>query len=159
MKRFVALVLLLVGCPTEPMDVCENLSPGTARSAEIGSYDGDGNFVAYMDGGETPLIFGFQGGYMVTPVIRVPALAGDTPTPCFNIRIDNELDPAGSAPDLDFSMIGEAEDGMYTLEGISNFLGNVRRDLVGRTLTMDVDIVADGFTVEETIQVVLIPDL
>lgn len=155
MKRLA--ILLLVACGPGPVDVCEDLSPGAARAAEIGTYE-DGEFVAYVDGGETPLVFGFQGGYMVTPVIRIPAEADDDPAPCFNIRIENELDPAGSSIDLEFSMLASAEDGMYNLEGITNFLGNVRRDLVGRTLTMDIEVVADGFTVDETIQVVLTPD-
>ena len=118
----------------------------------------NGDFVAYVDGGETPLVFGFQGGYMVTPVIRIPAEPSDIMRPCFNIRVDNELDPAGSAPDLEFSMIANPEDGFYELNGITNFLGNVRSDLVGRTLTMDIDVVANGFSIDETIQLVLTPD-
>lgn len=156
MKR--VWLLVLAACGPGPVDVCEDLSPGDPRSAEVGTYDEDGEFVAYVNGGETPIVFGFQGGYMVTPIIRVAAEAGDPPMPCFNIRIDNELDPPGSAPDVDFSMVARAEDGVYQLEGITNFLGNLRADLIGRTLTMDIDVVADGFTIEETIQVVLTPN-
>ena len=157
MKRL-ALLLLVSACGGEPVDVCAEMSPGPVRAAEIGTYDDNGNFVAYVDGDEASLILGLQGGYMVTPVIRIPAEADDEPRPCFNVVVENELDPPGSAPDLEFATISVAEDGMYELNGILNFLGNLRRDLLGRTLTMNIEVLANGFTVEETIQVVLAPD-
>ena len=151
-------LLMLVACGPGPVDVCEDPSPGPVRAAVVGTQGPNDSFVPYVDGGETPLIFGLQGGYMVTPIIRIPVEAGDDPAPCFTVRVENDLDPPGSAPDLEFSTITRAENGTYEIVGITNFLGNVRRDLVGRTLTMDISVVADGFHVDETIQVVLTPD-
>lgn len=156
--KHLALVFL-VACGPMPVEVCEGLTGGAARRAEIGTYDENGDFLTYVDGGETPLIFGLQGGYMVTPVVRIPAEASDDATRCFNVRIENELDPPGSAPDLELSLIASAEDGVYTLEGLANFLGNLRRDLIGRSLTMTIEIRGRDVAVDETIQVVLTPDV
>ena len=161
MNRFALFVLVvacgLIACGPGPVDICTDPAPGPMRTAVIGTYVDGGDFVPYVNGGETPLVFGFQGGYMVTPAIRIPAEASDGPTPCFTIRVDNELDPPGSAPDLEFSTFTSVDSGMYEIN-ITNFLGNVRRDLIGRTLTMDIRVVADGFAIEDTIQVVLTPE-
>ena len=52
-----------------------------------------GAFVPYTDGGQATVVFGFQGGVMIQPVVRVPpeAIGADD---CVEITVRNRPDPA-----------------------------------------------------------------
>ncbi|MFK7985510.1 MAG: hypothetical protein AB8I08_05725 [Sandaracinaceae bacterium] len=75
-------VAYATGAPTSTLDV------GEMR---------EGEYVPYADGGQATLVFGFQGGVMIEPVVRVPTEeigASD----CVQIVVRNRPDPA--YPDL-----------------------------------------------------------
>lgn len=109
--RAIAALALLAGCS----DPAASPPPGTAaercalddhaavnRLVAIGSRD-DTGFSAYEDGQELELILGFQGGYMITPAVRVEAAAGDPDRVCVSIRLTHALldgDAPGLSPGL-----------------------------------------------------------
>ncbi len=58
---------------------------------EVGSFV-DGVFVPWRDGDDVTYLFGFQGGAMIQPVVRVPAsMAGDG---CARVDVENARDEA-----------------------------------------------------------------
>lgn len=46
-------------------------------------------FTPWEDGGTQNLVFGFQGGYMVVPTVRISALPDDPPGLCASVVIEN----------------------------------------------------------------------
>jgi hypothetical protein len=129
-----------------------------ARTVEIGQlmpYDFGSDagtlatrFRTFAPGEEKMLVHGFQGGYMVLPVLRVTAGDGTTPEECYEVVIENSLD----MPVADFQARFEASrefdrvEGHYYSDELFNLLAFDRDTLEGRTLTMRAVVMGDGFT-------------
>lgn len=146
MMRWCVLVAVVACGPTLPG---EDLEPeaercaidepidGTPREVVIGSGQGAG-FVPYADGLGVPIVHGPQGGYMITPTLRVPALA-DTEA-CAVVHIDHGGVAEGFLP-------GHKANLLFTQSGDHLYTGNIydllavdAAMLVGTTLTLHVTV-------------------
>lgn len=110
---------------------------------EVGTRQ-DGVFVPWVDGGDAVYTFGFQGGSMIQPVIRLPAeLAGDG---CVRIETRHSRDPAyPDAPEdeLDsfaratfYDIFAPAGDGFITAGPLDDQIGWRAPDGVHLILTI-----------------------
>jgi hypothetical protein len=123
-----------------PLDLPASLT------VEIGEVGADGSFVAWTDDQMLPIVYGFQGGYMLTPRIRVsaPSLAGDTT--CLRIEVQN-LDvpvPGGT----DGATFERQPDGSYLSYPLNDLLSNAPlgpvTDMVMSAVVRGPDFVAEG---------------
>lgn len=60
------------------------------RAAEVGVLEG-GAFVPLTDGDAMAVVRGHQGGFMVTPALRVPALPVDADAVCCSVVVTNTV--------------------------------------------------------------------
>lgn len=101
-------------------------------------------FTPYRQGETYPLTRGFQGGFMLLPLMRIERGDDTATVGCFLIEIDNELE--GLLVE-DFEGARQADligEHFYTDE-IFNLIGLDREELAGRTLTMTVEVTGDDF--------------
>ncbi len=150
MSRFVAAAaaLMLLGCGDDTGPLCQDpdpsVTPAETRTLTIGDESGP-----WTDGQEVPLIWGGQGGIMVTPVLRIegdPAPGEDTL--CVLVTLVNETDIEEAAPGLERLRILEAGDGGWVSEPLEDFLGFAPSPFVGQELTLEVTVVDQDSTFE-----------
>lgn len=84
-----ALAFALVAvCATSGVAGCSN-SPIVDGSIIVGTRESDGTLTPYTNNGEVPLVWGFQGGTMITPSISIDgALATGDEAP-FDVSVEN----------------------------------------------------------------------
>jgi hypothetical protein len=92
-----ALVVLLPGCSEPGSPPADDRCPPPLRDATpvaealgIGFYGEDG-FELVADGQMLPIVLGFQGGYMLTPAVRVDAARLGTDGRCVLMDIEAEV--------------------------------------------------------------------
>jgi len=122
-----------------------------ARVVTVGALaDGPGDpaerFVPYTDGGIGTVIPGFQGGYMVTPVVRVSSGGALEPTACYQIRVDNQVEGVelSSPSDTFVEQLALYGADYYSL-ALPDFLSFNRDRLHGITLHLDVTVTGNDF--------------
>jgi len=114
----------------------ENTDQAPVRQVSIGHGEAE-QFAAYQDGELIELILGFQGGYMLTPVVRVEAFASDPAQVCWMTHISNDMDIEGElAPGvktpLQMTKYGDA----FYSGAVFNLLGFDHSAMTGNTLTL-----------------------
>jgi len=141
---------MLLGCGDDTGPLCQDpdpsITPAETRTLTIGDESGP-----WTDGQEVPLVWGGQGGIMVTPVLRVDGapMAGDEPL-CVLVTLVNETDVEEAAPGLERLRVLRASDGGWESEPIEDFLGFAPSPFVGQELTIDVTVVDQASTFEAT---------
>ena len=101
-------------------------------------------FDPYGVGEEHPLIPGFQGGYMLLPVVRVSAGASAEPTACLHIALRNTMDvPVEQVPDQ-ARTLDRVGDHFYSPQ-LFNLLAFDPGTVVDRDLTMQATVTGPDF--------------
>lgn len=143
-----AAALVLLGCGDDTGPLCQepdpSITPAETRSLTIGDASGP-----WTEGQEVALVWGGQGGIMVTPVIRVSgeAAPGDEPL-CVRITLVNETEVDVAAPGLERLQILQAVEGGWESQPLEDFLGFSPSPFVGQELTVDVTVVDEASTFE-----------
>lgn len=155
-------VIAVVGCiflgcghgeldPDAPEDaercVAEEGSAGAveARAVALG-VGGSAAFRAFQDGEETELISGFQGGYMITPAVRVEAAGDSRAEACFRVRLENALMEGGEVGPGTLSQVIFARSGaFFYVESLYDLLGYDSGPLEGKTLLLSATVSGVGF--------------
>lgn len=165
MKTRVFLILLAlwsVGCPTEevcrfpepnpdaPVRTLEASSPPTNISDPLST-----GFEAWQDDDLVPIILGFQGGYMVTPVLRFPAEEDSEDTRCVSVVVRNfgeGLDGSG----LNILETATRDGDYFYIDPLDNFLSRNPGVLHERRMRMQVTVRDEDFQseLEVTIEMV-----
>jgi hypothetical protein len=153
----------LVGCgpeAPEPSSLSPSVEPARcvadvsdegaqeARAIAVGS-GSEASFHAYEEDEVVDLIKGYQGGYMITPSVRVDA-AGDTRgEACFQVRIENALEGGGDVvPGLKSYVLFERSGGAFYIESLYDLLGMDAELLRDKTLLLKATVRGDGFVGE-----------
>jgi hypothetical protein len=166
----VGAAAVLAGCCGSAPDTDEGPSPGpqaercaedigdapaAIREVTLGSGD---PFVAYADAEAVQLIRGYQGGYMVTPSIRVAASAGDGERACLRVALENAFDDGGdgpASPGVLAMLVFERRGDQLCVDDLYDLLGLDRSALTGRTLALTVRVTGTDFTATDTARVAL----
>ena len=123
---------------------------GPARALALGQGEPDA-FVSYQAGQPVQMVLGWQGGYMITPRVRVEAFEGDPEDACWLVRLTNDMADVevlpGAAVQLRFQRHGDA----FYSDAINNLLAYERDVLDGQSLAMD--LTARGIGVDESISI------
>jgi hypothetical protein len=162
--RVALLLPLLVACgpPEEESGFCarSRVDPGPTPVGRVVAGDGSaGAFVPWADGATVPLIFGFQGGVMVTPVLEVEA--GPPPGPdgvCWLVAIDNRIASGPSVADYEDTYVFFPDGGRYYTDAIPDFLGEDPDPLIGNELVLDITVTGRDFEATGAVTIVLGPD-
>jgi hypothetical protein len=115
------------------------------RTLTIGAGE-DLAFMPYTPGATAPVIMGFQGGAMITPTLRIPALPGDGASLCLRVELANRLSDGGEVfpgvmTDFTFTRVGDA----FEAANIFDQLGFSTSDFVGKTLILDANVIGVTF--------------
>ena len=118
------------------------------------SEEDDEVLIPWSDGEDVNLVFGFQGGYMVTPELALPQES----LTCATVEMQVTL----GANELGSFVVGRpfraGEDGGSISFSIDTFLGFVLDSLVGEELTLSALVYTESWRTEpETRTVVLVP--
>jgi hypothetical protein len=116
-----------------------------AREVELG-LGGVNAFRAFQDGEETEIVRGFQGGYMITPTVRVEA-AGDTrEEACFRVHFANVLVEGGEVGPGTLSQVMFTQSGeFFYVDALFDLLGYDLGDLEEKTLLLSATVSGVGF--------------
>ena len=159
MSRFVAVAaaLMLLGCGDDTGPLCQDpdpsVTPAETRALTIGDESGP-----WTDGQEVPLVYGGQGGIMVTPVIRVEGVPDPGAPPlCVLVTLVNETDVEEAAPGLERLRVLRAVDGGWESDALEDFLGFSPSPFVDQELTIEVTVVDQDSTFEATGSVTIHP--
>jgi hypothetical protein len=165
------LAVGLSGCgpavPAEPTEP-ERCTAPTTRDVDGGGLDGttrraitlgagDGaSFAPWSDGATATVIMGFQGGAMITPTIRVPALPTEGETVCLRVALRNTLSDAsevfpGVVADITFVRVGD----VFEAANLFDQLGFDAAALRGKTLMLVVDVTGVTFAGTASLSLVL----
>jgi hypothetical protein len=138
---------------------CFDAPPGeatAARALQIGVV-GPSGFVPLADGDAMALILGYQGGYMVTPSLRVEAIDGESAGVCCRLELVNTVAGAPDiAPGLRGNLLLERQGGYLQSGYLNNLLSFEREPLLGKALELDVHLVAGGFVADAALSVTLV---
>ncbi|NUQ79673.1 MAG: hypothetical protein HUU21_39710 [Polyangiaceae bacterium] len=116
-----------------------------SREVALGVWEA-GSFRAFQNGEEAELIAGFQGGYMITPAVRVEAAGDSSAEACFRVRLENALMEGGEVGPGTLSQVVFARSGdFYYVESLYNLLGYDSGPLQGKTLLLSATVSGVGF--------------
>jgi hypothetical protein len=90
-----ALALVAL-CAMGAFEGCSN-SPIVDGSIIVGTRESDGTITPYTNNGEVPLVWGFQGGTMITPSISIDGALGTGDEVPFDVSVEN-FDAATNQP-------------------------------------------------------------
>ncbi len=157
MSRFVAVAaaLMLLGCGDGTGPLCQDpdpsVTPAESRTLTIGDDAGP-----WTDGQEVPLVFGGQGGIMVTPVIRVDgAPTGDEPL-CALVTLVNETAVEEAGPGLERLHILDPTATGWESRPLEDFLGFSPSPFIDQELTIRVTVVDEDSTFEAIGEVTIV---
>jgi hypothetical protein len=155
-----AVSLLLAGC-SGPDDSSANscLPPSSSvheveGAVGIGVF-GEAGFELVAEGQELPLVRGFQGGYMVTPVVRVDEASFGTNGRCVQMDIAADVE-SGPAVEQHYRFAAlQADGGFWFSDTIPLFLANDPDDLSGKSCAITVNWRDDGAESTASVSVLL----
>ena len=107
MTRATILAALLVACtgPMAPSDAMQpSVEAGTPR-VEIGTRESGARFTPWHDGDTIPLVWGSQGGVMITPAVAIDGSLISAVDPALIVTVTN-LRAADHAPFIEFPGVG-----------------------------------------------------
>lgn len=153
MRFALTLLVLVFGCGDDDVPPgCEfptmagpdnrEVVIGTLRSGPepIGE-----RFTEWLDGEDQPLVFGFQGGYMVVPTVRISAMPEDPPGLCASVLIQNRSDRArvDSGAELARELI--PLDGYLWAGPFDNLLAFDLNDVENEEVTVSITVTTEQF--------------
>lgn len=151
----VAAALLLLGCGDDSGPLCQSPDPSTppaeTRTLTIGDEAGP-----WTDGQEVPLVYGGQGGIMVTPVLRVEGAPIDDAPLCTLVTLVNETTIEEAAPGLERLQVFDATDTGWESRPLEDFLGFSPSPFVGEELTLRVTVIDEDSTFEAVGEVTIV---
>ncbi|MCB9787690.1 MAG: hypothetical protein H6744_13490 [Deltaproteobacteria bacterium] len=159
MRRIACILLLLLSACDGTDEAAHCLFQVAAgdepsRVASLGS--DDGGFTPYAEGGSVSLVYGQQGGLMITPRVGVPAGAEDPETLCGTLTITSYMDGATTpAERLQEVLLLRRSGDLYRSARMQQFLGYSESELVGHTLTMTTELVTSAFVASGSVSVEL----
>jgi hypothetical protein len=156
MRAVVAVAVLSAGCvdcePTPPPEpelctVDRTIDGGIAEDRAVVAGQGSGDsFVPYEDGGATDIIAGFQGGFMITPTIRVEAGTESGDRICALVRLTHRLESGDAiVTGVDRMVVLRRQGSYFYSDAINDLLSSDRSRLVDQTLLLDVEVRGVGF--------------
>ena len=140
--------LMVVGCgPREPeADVPDDAERCVAEDGSSGALEarvialgvgGAEAFRVFQEGEETELIEGLQGGYMITPTVRVEAAGDSRDEACFRVQLENTLMEGGDiGPGMISQVVFTRSGEFFYVESIYDLLGYDEGELEGKTLLL-----------------------
>jgi hypothetical protein len=141
--------------PTRGLDAGAPGDGMTPRALTLGS-GAEESFAPWSDGSSATVLMGFQGGAMITPTLRVPALATEGETICLRVALTNTLS-GGSTPfpelttEITFQRVGD----VFEAANLYDQLGFDASALRGQTLVLVVEVIGVTFTATSTVSLVL----
>jgi hypothetical protein len=156
----VVLTGALVGCGPEALApsslattgeparcVAEVSGEGTEEPRALAVGTGSApSFHAYEEGEVVDLIKGYQGGYMITPSMRVDAAGDMRDEACFQVRIENALEEGGDVvPGLKSYVLFERSGEAFYIESLYDLLAMDAEILREKTLLLKATVRGDGF--------------
>lgn len=166
-RGVLALACALAGCSPEPgasgeplvepqrCSTMQGATPRAIRAVAIGLGEPDG-FIPLEDGDEVALVLGTQGGYMITPTIRVAADDGDGDALCLMASLDNAMAaPSDIGPGVQAYLSFEMHGAYCYAANIFDLLAFDAAPLVGRALTLHALVRGDGFEGSDEVSVML----
>jgi hypothetical protein len=151
----VAATLMLLGCGDDTGPLCDYPDPSTppaeTRALTIGDEAGP-----WTDGQEVPLIFGGQGGIMVTPILRVDGAPVDDAPLCVLVTLVNDTTVEEASPGLERLQVLDPTETGWESRPLEDFLGFSPSPFVGEELTVRVTVVDEASTFEATGEVTIV---
>lgn len=158
--RLCLVLALLMACGDDspPPDECEfptmvgpdnrEVVIGTLRSGPepIGE-----RFTPWDDGSNQNLIFGFQGGYMVQPTVRISAMAEDPPAICASVLIENTADIARVDTGMEVSRELIPVDGFLWAGPFDNLLAFDLDDVRDEEVTVSITVASEQFRSSDSV--------
>lgn len=128
-----------------------NGEPLSAREVLLGKGSGAA-FQAYAEGEEAELIAGFQGGYMITPTVRVEAAGDMRAEACFRVWLQNTIVEGAEVGPGTLSYVVFTRSGdFFDVESLFDLLGFEADALSGKTLLLKAKVSGVGFTGEREV--------
>lgn len=126
------------------------------RAVLVGSGEG-ASFAPYTDGSEVRLVHGFQGGEMITPMVRVEAAGSTAADACWVVEVEHELTDGtsvepGPTLNLRFRRTGD----FFEAGPLNDFLGFDPSQLAGKMLRYTVTVRGDDFEATTTIVLTIV---
>ncbi len=116
-----------------------------ARAVALG-VGGAGSFRSFQDGEEAELVGGFQGGYMITPAVRVEAAGDSRDEACFQVHLENALMEGGEVvPGALVNATFTRSGGFFYVDSLYDLLGFEPGSLQGKTLLLSATVSGVGF--------------
>ena len=112
-------------------------------------------FQAWTDGGDAELVAGFQGGYMVQPMIRVAAGDATDPQACYSVRLRNRVRGADLDETSTFGLDFDREGDFYYARPFDDLLGFTASDLDDQAYILDVTVTGRDFESATTLHLTL----
>ncbi len=141
--------------PTTRGDAGPLVDGMTPRTLTLGA-GAEGMFTPWSDGSSATVLMGFQGGAMITPTLRVSALATEGESICLRVALTNMLS-GGSTPfgdlttEITFQRVGD----VFEAANLYDQLGFDAGALRGQTLLLAVNVTGVTFTATSTVSLVL----
>jgi hypothetical protein len=147
----------LLGCgPPEPDVVTADdaercvADEGSSEVAETRAValgvGGSAAFRAFQDGEETEIVRGFQGGYMITPTVRVEAMGDSRDEVCLHVLLENALMEGGDVgPGMLAQVMFMRSGDFFYVDSIYDLLGYDLDPLEGKTLLLSAAVSGVGF--------------
>lgn len=157
--RFVLLLGLLVACgddmpPPSGCDFPTMFGPDD-REVVIGSLRSGPEpiaerFTEWVDGENQPLVFGFQGGYMVVPTVRITAMPDDPDGLCASVLIENESDVGRVERGMEVARELIPLDGHLWAGPFDNLLAFELEDVENHEVTVSITVGTERFQSSDT---------
>jgi hypothetical protein len=128
------------------------------RSVTLGAAEGD-DFIPYADGQTATVVLGYQGGYMITPSLEVPAGPADGAEACWRVHLQNALEDGGAAvPGLLSHVVFGRSGELFRAGPFNDLLGNDASKLADHTLVLTVTVTGSDFEGTQTLHLQLRQD-
>lgn len=140
---------------TRGPDAGEPVDGMTPRTLTLGA-GAESMFTPWSDGSSATVLMGFQGGAMITPTLRVPALATEGETICLRVALTNTLSGGSTAfpeftTEITFQRVGD----VFEAANLYDQLGFDASALRGQTLVLVVEVTGVTFAARSTVSLLL----
>lgn len=157
------LVVILGGCGDDDPGRCSRISVGdqpddravVLGTLRPGSEPIEERFSPWTDGSAQPLVFGFQGGWMLQPTVRVSALPDDPDGLCATVDLRNEsAAPVEDGLRLSRELVRVGD--WHYLGPLDDLLGTEVEPLIGQDVTLEATVTTERFSSGDTVTVTLV---
>lgn len=168
MRTHTVLLLCLVtpafgGCPSTPAPMTLRCpEPVYAGAPSSGVVLRDATGTAWTGGAEVVLVFGAQGGFMITPVVEIDGALADGDEPCLRVTLEHR-DPGGTTVFDEFRSRETNERFVRTIDGdlaTDPIFDQLRWTPLPRGTPVEVTVTVRGesFAARSVVTVALVPE-